>query len=34
MARFPKPPEGSWTQHYPELGTEPVSYEDSTSPEF
>src|SRR4029077_668139 len=32
MARFPKPPEGSWTQHYPELGTEPVSYEDSISP--
>ena len=19
MARFPKPPEGSWTQHYPAL---------------
>ena len=34
MARFPKPPEGSWTQHYPELGTEPVSYEDSISPEI
>src|ERR1700758_3969543 len=34
MARFPKPAEGSWTQHYPELGTEPVSYEDSISPEF
>jgi Rieske 2Fe-2S family protein len=34
MARFPKPPEGSWTQHYPELGTAPVSYEDSISPEF
>jgi glycine betaine catabolism A len=34
MARFPKPPEGSWTEHYPELGTEPVSYEDSISPEF
>ena len=32
MARFPKPPEGSWTQHYPELGTGPVSYEDSISP--
>ena len=26
--------EGSWTAHYPELGTEPVSYEDSISPEF
>jgi phenylpropionate dioxygenase-like ring-hydroxylating dioxygenase large terminal subunit len=34
MARFPKPAEGSWTEHYPELGTAPVSYEDSTSPEF
>ena len=26
MARFPKPPEGSWTAHYPELGTAPISY--------
>ena len=34
MARFPKPAEGSWTQHYPELGTAPISYEDSISPEF
>ncbi len=34
MARFPKPPEGSWTQHYPDLGTGPVSYEDSISPDF
>ena len=34
MPRFPKPPEGSWTEHYPELGTEPVAYEDSISPEF
>ena len=34
MPRFPKPPEGSWTQHYPELGTAPVSYEDSISPEI
>ena len=34
MARWPKPAEGSWTEHYPELGTEPVSYEDSISPEF
>ena len=34
MARWPKPPEGSWTEHYRELGTEPVSYEDSISPEF
>ena len=29
-----KPSEGSWTEHYPELGTGMVSYEDSTSPEF
>jgi phenylpropionate dioxygenase-like ring-hydroxylating dioxygenase large terminal subunit len=34
MPRFPKPPEGSWTEHYPELGTAPVSYEDSISPEL
>ena len=34
MAKFPKPSEGSWTAHYPELGTDPVSYEDSISPEF
>ena len=34
MARIAKPPEGSWTAHYPELGTEPLSYEDSISPEI
>ena len=34
MARWPKPAEGSWTEHYPELGTGPVSFRDSTSPEF
>jgi Rieske 2Fe-2S family protein len=34
VARFPKPPEGSWTQHYPELGTESMSYEDSISSEI
>ena len=33
MAHFAKPVEGSWTEHYPELGTGPVSYEDSISPE-
>ncbi|MBX3313307.1 MAG: aromatic ring-hydroxylating dioxygenase subunit alpha [Actinobacteria bacterium] len=33
MAHFAKPAEGSWTEHYPELGTAPVSYEDSISPE-
>ena len=34
MARFPKPPEGSWTQHYPALGTEPVSTKIPSRPEF
>jgi phenylpropionate dioxygenase-like ring-hydroxylating dioxygenase large terminal subunit len=34
MARWPKPAEGSWTEHYPDLGTGPVSFRDSTSPEF
>ena len=34
MARYPKPAEGSWTAHYPQLGTDPVSYEDSISPEL
>ncbi|MGW4368468.1 aromatic ring-hydroxylating oxygenase subunit alpha [Nocardia takedensis] len=34
MPRWPKPPEGSWTEHYSELGTAPMSYEDSISPEF
>jgi phenylpropionate dioxygenase-like ring-hydroxylating dioxygenase large terminal subunit len=33
MARWPKPPEGSWTEHF-QLGTEPISYEDSISQEF
>jgi phenylpropionate dioxygenase-like ring-hydroxylating dioxygenase large terminal subunit len=32
MPHFTKPAEGSWTEHYPELGTGPVSYADSTSP--
>jgi glycine betaine catabolism A len=32
--RFPKPVEGSWTEHYPDLGTGLVSYNDSISPEF
>lgn len=31
---MPRPPEGTWTQHYPELGTDFVSFRDSTSPEF
>jgi phenylpropionate dioxygenase-like ring-hydroxylating dioxygenase large terminal subunit len=34
MFKFEKPAEGSWTAHYPELGTGPVSYEDSISPEI
>jgi Rieske 2Fe-2S family protein len=34
MARYPKPAEGTWTEHYPDLGTEPVSYEDSISPQL
>jgi phenylpropionate dioxygenase-like ring-hydroxylating dioxygenase large terminal subunit len=34
MSRWPKPSEGTWTEHYPDLGTEPVSYEDSISPQF
>ena len=33
MARFPKPAEGSWTQHFG-LDTGPQSYEDSISPEY
>ena len=33
MAHFPKPAAGSWTEHYPHLGTAPISYEDSISPE-
>jgi phenylpropionate dioxygenase-like ring-hydroxylating dioxygenase large terminal subunit len=33
MPHFAKPAEGSWTEHYPELGTGTVSYEDSISPE-
>ena len=32
--QYPKPPEGTWTEHHPELDTEPVSYEGSISPEF
>jgi len=25
MARYPKPAEGSWTEHYPHVGTGAVS---------
>ena len=34
MTRSGRPPEGSWTEHYPELGTGPVSFRDSTSADF
>ncbi|MEV5828010.1 aromatic ring-hydroxylating dioxygenase subunit alpha [Spirillospora sp. NPDC052242] len=34
MALYPKPAEGSWTEHYPDLGTGVVSYEDCISPAF
>ena len=34
MAHFAKPAEGSWTEHYPGLGTEPVSYRDSYDPDI
>ncbi|HTQ17799.1 aromatic ring-hydroxylating dioxygenase subunit alpha, partial [Mycobacterium sp.] len=34
MTRSGRPAEGSWTEHYPELGTGPVSFRDSTSAEF
>ncbi|MEB3019536.1 aromatic ring-hydroxylating oxygenase subunit alpha [[Mycobacterium] crassicus] len=33
MAHFPKPAAGSWTQAYPDLGTDPVDYKSSTDPE-
>jgi phenylpropionate dioxygenase-like ring-hydroxylating dioxygenase large terminal subunit len=32
MPHFRKPAAGSWTEHYPELGTGPVNYEDSVDP--
>ena len=34
MAHFAKPAEGSWTEHYPQLGTTPVDYRDSIDPEW
>lgn len=34
MTRFEKPAEGTWTEHYPGLGTGRVSFEDSISPAF
>ncbi|CRZ16978.1 aromatic ring-hydroxylating oxygenase subunit alpha [Mycolicibacterium neworleansense] len=32
--KWPKPAEGSWTQHYPDLGTGPIPFQDSISAEF
>jgi Rieske 2Fe-2S family protein len=34
VTSFPRPAEGTWTEHYADLGTGPVSFEDSISPEF
>jgi len=34
MGKWPKPAEGTWTQHYPDLGTGLISFDDSVSPEF
>jgi phenylpropionate dioxygenase-like ring-hydroxylating dioxygenase large terminal subunit len=34
VPHFAKPPEGSWTEHYPELGTAPVDYTDSIDPAY
>lgn len=34
MPHFPKPAEGSWTEHYPHLGTAPVDYTDSIDPQW
>jgi phenylpropionate dioxygenase-like ring-hydroxylating dioxygenase large terminal subunit len=34
MPHFAKPAEGSWTEHYSELGTGPVDYTDSVDPAY
>jgi nitrite reductase/ring-hydroxylating ferredoxin subunit len=34
MTSWPRPDEGSWTEHYPDLGTGDISFHDSVSPEF
>ena len=34
MPHFPKPAEGSWTEHWPELSTAPVDYTDSDDPAY
>jgi phenylpropionate dioxygenase-like ring-hydroxylating dioxygenase large terminal subunit len=33
VPHFPKPAAGSWTQNYPELGTDPVDYSESFDPD-
>lgn len=33
MPHFAKPDEGTWTEHYPGLGTGPISYRDSFDPD-
>ncbi|MGV0768589.1 aromatic ring-hydroxylating oxygenase subunit alpha [Mycobacterium syngnathidarum] len=32
--KWPKPAEGSWTEHYPDLGTAPIPFRDSISEDF
>jgi phenylpropionate dioxygenase-like ring-hydroxylating dioxygenase large terminal subunit len=34
VPHFAKPAPGSWTEHYPELGTAPVDYRDSIDPAY
>jgi phenylpropionate dioxygenase-like ring-hydroxylating dioxygenase large terminal subunit len=34
VAHFPKPAEGSWTEHWAELSTAPVDYTDSVDPAY
>jgi nitrite reductase/ring-hydroxylating ferredoxin subunit len=34
MGKWPKPAEGSWTEHYPDLGTGRISFTDSVCPQF
>ncbi len=34
MAHFAKPEQGSWTELYPQLGTDPVNYDDSIDPQW
>jgi phenylpropionate dioxygenase-like ring-hydroxylating dioxygenase large terminal subunit len=34
MPHFPKPAEGSWTEHFPEISLAPVDYSDSVDPAY